>query len=145
MKNRFLVAAVLVLAVGACSDSEDPGEETYVTNLDGAQERPNPVTTTASGTGSLTVNANRTITYSLAQTGMTPTVQHIHGPAGAEGSAGVIVAVTIGQNQTLTPANFTGAVSYDSLLVLLRNNMTYFNIHSTAFPAGEIRGNLRRP
>ena len=145
MKKGFIVVAMF-LAIGACSsDTDDPGEETYVTNLTGAAERPNPVTTTATGTGSLTVNGNRTITYSLNATGMTPTVQHIHGPADAENAAGVIVAVNLGNNLTLTPASFTGTVSYDSLLVLLRNNRAYFNIHSAAFPGGEIRGNLRRP
>src|SRR5688572_12329280 len=138
MKKGIIVAA-MVLAIGACSsDPDDEGDETYVTNLTGAAERPNPVTTTASGTGSLTVNGNRTITYSLNATGMTPTVQHIHGPADAETAAGVIVAVNLGNNLTLTPSNFTGTVSYDSLLVLLRKNLTYFNVHSAAFPGGEI-------
>ena len=145
MKQGMIVAAV-VLAIAACSsDTNDPDAETYVTNLSGADERPNPVTTTATGSGSLTVNTNRTITYSLSATGMTPTVQHIHGPANAEGAAPVIVAVQLGTNLTLTPGDFTGAVSYDSLLVLLRTNMTYFNVHSATFPAGEILGNQRRP
>ena len=145
MKKGMIVAA-MVLAVAACSsDSNDPDTETYVANLTGGAERPNPVTTTATGTGSLTVNANRTITYSLNVTGMTATVQHIHGPADSETAAPVIVGVQLGNNLTLTPTQFAGAVSYDSLLVLLRNNRAYFNVHSATFGAGEIRGNLRRP
>ena len=99
----------------------------------------------ATGNASFTVNANRTITYNLAVTGMTPTAQHIHGPADANTAAGIIVTLAIGTNQTLTPASFTGTVSYDSLLVLLRaGNLTYVNVHSAAFPPGEIRGNLVR-
>jgi hypothetical protein len=142
--KKGLIVATMVLVCGACSDDpEDPGNETYTATLSGAAERPTPVTTTATGTASLTVNANRTITYSLNATGMTPTMQHIHGPANAENAAGVIVTVQLGNNLTLTPSSFTGTVSYDSLLVLLRNDMTYFNVHSAAFPNGEIRGNLR--
>ena len=144
MRNRLLAVAVMVLAIGACDDDEDDLER-YTTILTGANEKPNAVTTNATGTGSLTVNPDRTITYTLTQTGMTPTVQHIHGPADANNAAGVIVGVSLGTNLTLRPSDFTGTVSYDSLLVLLRNNLTYFNIHSAAFPAGEIRGNLRRP
>ena len=143
MRNRLLAVGVLVLAIGACGDDDDDGER-YTTILNGANEKPNAVATTATGSGILTVNSNRTITYTLTQTGMTPTVQHIHGPADANGFAGVIVGVSLGTNLTLSPSDFVGTVGYDSLLVLLRNNMTYFNIHSTAFPAGEIRGNLRR-
>jgi hypothetical protein len=144
MRNRLLAVAVMVLALGACGDDDDDLER-YTTILNGANERPTPNSSTATGTGSLTVNGNRTITYTLTQTGMTPTAQHIHGPASADGSAGVIVGVSLGTNLTLRPSDFTGTVSYDSLLVLLRNNMTYFNIHSATFPGGEIRGNLRRP
>jgi hypothetical protein len=144
MKKGSIVATIL-LAV-ACSDyADDPGAETYVANLSGAAERPAPTASTATGSGSLTVNANRTITYSLNATGMTPTAQHIHGPASAENAAGIIVSVSLGNNLTLAPGDFQGTVSYDSLLVLLRNNLTYFNVHSAAFPNGEIRGNLRRP
>jgi hypothetical protein len=145
--KKGMIVVVTVLTIGACSsDSNDPDTETYVTNLTGAAERPNPVTTTATGTGSLTVNANRTITYSLSATGMTPTVQHIHGPADAETAAPVIVPVQLGNNLTITPTSqFQGAYTYDSLVVLLRNNRTYFNVHSATFPGGEIRGNLRRP
>jgi hypothetical protein len=143
MRNRLLAVAVMVLALGACDDDEDA--ERYTATLTGANERPTPTNSTATGSGILTVNGDRTITYTLTQTGMTPTAQHIHGPANADGSAGVIVGVSLGTNLTLRPSDFTGTVSYDSLLVLLRNNMTYFNIHSATFPGGEIRGNLRRP
>ena len=140
-----MLALAVLVAFEACGDDETgPEAETYTATLTGAAERPNPVTTNATGTARLTVNANRTITYDLTVSGMTPTAQHIHGPADANAAAGVIVGVNIGTNQTLTPSSFTGAVSYDSLLVLLRNNRAYFNVHSAQFPGGEIRGNLTR-
>lgn len=145
MRGYHLLGAIAIAMTAACNgDSNDPGTETYTATLNGANEKPNAVNTTATGTASLTVNANRTITYTLTQTGMTPTNQHIHGPADANSSAPVIVGVTIGANLTLTPGSFTGAVGYDSLLVLLRAERTYFNIHSATAPGGEIRGNLRR-
>ena len=30
----------------------------------------------------------------------------------------------------------------DSLVVLMRNGMAYLNVHTTAFPGGEIRGQI---
>jgi hypothetical protein len=141
----IVIVGVIGLVVACDDDASDPGSEVYTATLTGAAERPDPNNSTATGTASFTVNANRPITYNLAVNGMTPTAQHIHGPADANTAAGVIVSLAIGTNQTLTPTSFTGTVSYDSLLVLLRaGNRTYVNVHSVAFPAGEIRGNLVR-
>jgi pectate lyase len=142
-KRLVLVTALVALTAACDDDSSEPTAEVYAANLSGAAERPDPNTSTATGTASFRVNANRTITYNLAVTGMTPTAQHIHGPADANTPAGVIVGLAIGTNLTLVPGDFTGTVSYDSLLVLLRaGNLTYVNVHSQDFPAGEIRGNL---
>lgn len=146
MSAKQWMAAALVVLCAACSDDDpqDPGTETYAATLSGAAERPNPVTTSATGTFTMTVNSDRTINYSLTVQGMTPTVQHIHGPADDNTSAGVIIGLNVGINQLLAASAFTGAVSYDSLLVLLRNNRAYVNVHSAAHVGGEIRGNLRR-
>jgi pectate lyase len=144
-RNRLSLTVALLALVAACGDdSSEPTAEVYAATLTGAAERPDPVTTNATGSASFTINTNRTITYTVTANGMTPTVQHIHGPADANTAANVIVGLTIGANQTLTPSNFTGAVSYDSLLILLAANRAYVNVHSAAFPAGEIRGNLTR-
>lgn len=146
MSAKQWMAAALVVLCAACSDDDpqDPGTETYAATLSGAAERPNPVTTSATGTFTMTVNSDRTINYSLTVQGMTPTDQHIHGPADDNTSAGVIIGLNVGINQLLAASAFTGAVSYDSLLVLLRNNRAYVNVHSAAHVGGEIRGNLRR-
>lgn len=144
-RKRMIMMLGLVVIIVACDDSSEPTPEVYTASLTGAAERPTPNNSTATGNASFIVNANRTITYNLAVTGMTPTAQHIHGPADANTAANVIVSLAIGTNRTLVPTDFTGTVSYDSLLVLLRaGNRTYVNVHSAAFPAGEIRGNLVR-
>jgi hypothetical protein len=110
----------------------------------GANERPTPKVSNGTGTATFTVNDNRTITYDLIVNGITATAQHIHGPADTAVSAGVIVPLTIGTNQTLTPTSFTGTVNYDSALVLMRKGLTYVNVHTAANPGGEIRGQLAR-
>lgn len=143
------VLFLLSLTIPACGDSEGPDDEVYVATLNGANENP-PRQTTASGTATFTINANRTITYDLVYSGITTGVtgQHIHGPMATDTSnAPVIVGLQPGTNQTLTSNSFTGNVSYDSLLVLLRHASgprAYVNVHSSQFLPGEIRGNLRR-
>ena len=47
---------------------------------------------------------------------------------------------------TITEANFVGALEgedFDVLLDHIRNNNAYVNVHTTQFPPGEIRGQIR--
>jgi hypothetical protein len=71
---------------------------------------------------------------------------------GATENAGVIVplnpvaAQTSGRIATgsFTAANITAAgVSFDSLLVLMRNGNSYVNVHTVNHPAGEVRGQVQ--
>jgi hypothetical protein len=68
-------------------------------------------------------------------------VAHIH--SAARGVAGDNIVTLVGgpshwfvpDNTTLIPANVTG----------FQNDNLYYNIHSTAFPDGEIRGQIDIP
>ena len=50
---------------------------------------------------------------------------------------------TILAEGTFTAANVTG-ISFADLLAAIRAGNTYVNVHTTAFPGGEIRGQLAR-
>lgn len=146
MTRRIVTSFALVVLAGAaaCSKDEGPQQEVFKATLTGAAEVP-PKTTTATGNATVTVNADRTLTVDLNVSGLTPTAQHIHGPAPADSSAGVIVPIpAIAVGQVIAASAFTGKVSYDSLLVLLRNGRAYVNVHTAANPGGEIRGQLIR-
>lgn len=98
------------------------------------------------------------VAYSIDVADITAvTAAHIHDPAGANATAGIIVPLFAGPEggtgevngelvaSTFTAANITNdAVSMDSLLVLMRNGQSYVNVHTTANPAGEIRGQVTR-
>lgn len=141
---RQLTGSVL-LAVLCATVSAPAFAQTYFTaQLSGAQEVP-PVTTTGTGFGRVTLNAAQTdITVSLHYTTAngTVTMGHIHGPAnvGANGpvifnlspTTGVNTGSVIGMTFAITAAQVTE----------LRNGRFYFNVHSTANPGGEIRGQL---
>ena len=120
-----------------------PAERLYLARLSGAEVVP-PVTTMATGTLGLIVNANRdSVAYEGAVTGVTPTAAHLH--AGAVGASGEVVTPL-----TLTGTTLRGTAALTAtgdagvpLLTGLAAGTIYANVHSTMFPGGEIRGQAR--
>lgn len=122
----------------------------FVARLNGAQENP-PVATAATGTGSFSLNDTRTeLKYDVTYIGLSGTLSaggHFHvadsgrnGPVvrnvGAGGDPASNTVSGVWKNidaQSLTPARV------ESLLT----GRVYVNFHTTANPAGEIRGQLR--
>jgi hypothetical protein len=105
----------------------------------GAKEVP-PNPSSGTGSGTLVLNANGTVTYDIDFSGMTGafTVAHIH-----DGAAGVSGGVVVGLNQT-GPTKLSGTTAALTAIqrAKFRANLLYVNIHSGSFPAGEIRGQI---
>lgn len=129
------------------------------TQMNGANERPNPVTTTANGAAVFT-RSGTTMNYVVTYQGIAsnPTGMHIHAPAGPSGTAGIIVDLMrtpLTSTSGVLTGSFTATdirgiagqppISLDSLSSLLRNGQGYVNVHSSTYPAGEIRGQLSLP
>jgi hypothetical protein len=108
-------------------------------SLSGQQEIP-PVTTTATGTGTLSVGPDKSITGKLTVSGMSVTVAHIH--EAAAGSNGPIIIPLTRTSDTVwvVPA---GAKLTDAQYESYKAGKLYFNIHSEAHKSGEIRGQIR--
>ena len=117
-------------------------EHIHVTRdlLDGSQSVP-AVETVATGVGYTTVNEDDgTITANVRTADITATAAHIHQGAAEEGAGAIIIGLT----QDGTDTDFwsaTGTLS-SSQLGAYKANETYFNIHSDAEPAGEIRSQI---
>lgn len=94
----------------------------------------------AGGSGSITVAADKTVTGNITTTGIEGRAAHIHtGAAGANGP--VIVALSKnGDNGWTVPA---GAKLSDEQYAAYVAGTLYVNVHSAAFPGGEIRGQLQ--
>ncbi len=107
--------------------------------LNGASATPSN-TSKASGTASFTYNPT---TYILSGTvvfqGMTPNGAHIH--EGAVGVGGVVVFVLVSGTIT-SPITFTSPPMNAGERSDLLANLLYINLHSIAYPDGEIRGQL---
>jgi hypothetical protein len=103
--------------------------------LTGAQQTP-ANTSTASGTSMIVIGADRSVTGSLQVTGMTPAMAHIHeAPKGANGP--VILPFTKTGETSFAPA--PGARLTDSQYASYQAGHLYINVHSAAYPGGELR------
>lgn len=157
------VCGAIIGVLGACETFTDiPAPITFAATLNGANERPTQVVTDATGSFSAAVHiTSAMISYTVTWTGLSgsATGAHIHGPADANGTAGVLVDFTAppGGNgsASLSPDGgatgeidlllaVTPTVSGDSLRTLLNAGMLYVNVHTEANPDGEIRGQVTR-
>jgi hypothetical protein len=127
------VASALVLGAGF-ANAED-----VKVKLTGAEEVP-PVTTAATGTGTIKIGADKKVSGSVMTTGIEGVAAHIHSaPAGKNGPP--IITLTKGENGTWNiPAD---AVLTDAQLASFKAGELYVNVHSPANKGGEIRGQLK--
>lgn len=120
----------------AKSEAAAKGQAVKVT-LGGAQEVP-PVKTSATGSGTITVGADKSVSGSVTTSGIDATAAHIH--QGAPGQNGpVIIPLTKSGNTWSVPA---GSKLTDEQYKSFQSGSLYVNVHSAANKNGEIRGNL---
>ena len=128
----------------ACSKKDEaPATPTVTTTnvsatINGAQQVP-AVSTTATGNfaGVYTASTHQ-LSYTVTFQGITPTSAHIH--TGVPGGSG---AVAIPFNTLTSPITGTATLTDEQADKLLNNGM-YVNMHSSSFPGGEIRGDIRK-
>lgn len=112
----------------------------YVTTLNGAKETV-PNNSTATGSATLVFNPTTKIFTITVDHNVKPslTMGHIH--KGAAGTNGPVVFgfTSLGTLITYTSIALTAEQEAD-----LNAGLYYVNLHSAAFPGGEIRGNLVR-
>ncbi len=106
--------------------------------LSGANEVP-PVTSTATGSATVTINADHTVSAKVNVKGMTATASHIHeGAMGANGPV-IVPFVKSGDNTFEAPP---GAKLTDAQYESYKAGKLYVNVHSAAHPGGEVRAQL---
>jgi hypothetical protein len=162
---RFMAAAAVVssvLLVAACDEDDDPAgpppvEQTnFSATLNGENERPDPVTSTANGTATLTLFDDDSIRFTIQVASIDSVIMaHIH--AGDANTAGQILfgfpasdppqsftQLATLHTGTITPSStgFQNAFTWDSLLTRLNAGTSYVNVHTRRNQAGEIRGQL---
>jgi hypothetical protein len=125
----------------------------------------------SNGEATLDLNLNRqarTLTFKLTFSGLgSPVTQsHIHfgkrhvpgniivffctnlnnGPAGTQAcpaGGGTVTGTITGGNVIAVPSQNVPAGDFDALVAALDSDTAYGNVHTTQFPAGELRGQIR--
>ncbi len=94
------------------------------------------------GTGSAVVtldDVSNLLSWNVVWSGLSvaATAAHFHGPATPAQSAGVQVGIGVASNPAISSTVISAAQE-----TALLNGLWYINIHSSAFPGGEIRGQV---
>jgi hypothetical protein len=142
MKRLLLIAALAALASCAMyqekAPSWMPGSGAVSVKLSGAEEVP-PVSASGSGSGTIRVNADGTVSGSVSTTGVEGTMAHIH--QGAKGQNGpVIIPLTKnGDTYTVPP----GTKLNDAQMKAFKEGNLYVNVHTARNKGGEVRGQIQ--
>ncbi|MEX2237625.1 MAG: CHRD domain-containing protein [Dehalococcoidia bacterium] len=154
----FALAWIAIQMVQAGAGIKDDASA----NLRSYNEVP-AISTLGKGTFTATINPNNTISYELTYTGVEGTPQQAHIHFGQTDVNGGISAFLCGGGSkgdcpanggtvtgTITSADVSGpagqgieATKLGELVRAMRAGKTYANVHSSTFPGGEIRGQIK--
>ena len=132
LRGARSLAVVFCLAFGATSLAAD-----VKVTLSGKEEVP-AVETAATGSGTITVNDDKTVSGSVTTQGIEGIAAHIHLAARGKNGPPVITLVKEG-NTWMVPA---GSKLTDEQYASFKAGELYVNVHSAAHKPGEIRGQI---
>lgn len=144
---KFLMIFAILLVISSCKSDDDDGivdgppvstMVTFKAVLSGANEVPSN-TSLATGNATLTFNKETKIfSMIVSYNDLIPVGGHIHqAPSGENGP----VIFPLG-SELASPLNYTSSVLTSVQEDALNAGLYYVNLHTEAFPSGEIRGQL---
>jgi hypothetical protein len=134
-KRVSMLVAALIIA--GCASMGGP--QAVQVRLTGDEEVP-PVKTSASGTGTVTVNEDRSVSGSIRTQGISGIAAHIHEGAAGQNGPVIVPMDKTGDNEWTTKS---GAKLTESQYESFKAGRLYFNVHSAQNKGGEIRGQIR--
>ncbi len=141
---KIVAAAAAALALASCATYRErapswmPGSGAVSVKLTGAEEVP-PVNASGSGSGTIRVAEDGSVSGGVTTTGLQGTMAHIH--QGAKGQNGpVIIPLTKSGDTYTVPA---GAKLNAAQMNAFKAGGLYVNVHTAAHKGGEVRGQLQ--
>lgn len=136
-RTAFAAAVMVAGMLAGSANAADAGAT--MVKLSGSQEVP-AVETAASGSGKITVGADKSVSGSVTTYGIAGTMAHIHQAAPGHNGSVIIPLQQAAANVWSVPA---GAKLTDEQYKSYKAGDLYVNVHSKAHPDGEIRGQLK--
>ena len=133
--SRAFLGTAAILLAGCAGMSADNGIKVM---LSGSQEVP-PVATSATGSGTIVIGSDKSVSGSVTTTGVAATAAHIH--VGAPGKNGPVI-VPLAKTADNVWSVAAGAKLTDAQYESFKAGELYVNVHSAANKGGEIRGQL---
>ncbi len=166
LRSRSTLPALALLSLAGCGgsaggdDTTGPAAERFTATLAGSSVVP---ATASTSTGTITFEArDSTLRYSLSVANMTGITQaHLHNAAAGANGATLVWLLPVNGNAAQVPSvpldgvisigdiapgwvRGTPRLAMDSVKALMRAGRLYVDIHSSAFGAGEVRGQVAR-
>jgi hypothetical protein len=138
LRHSLLLAAFAIAFVGTASAAT---EQFHATLSPGAEVPPSK--STGSGMANATLDTStHELTCDVTFSGFSSevTAAHIHGPAGPEKNAGVVIPLG---NAPKSPIHATAKLTPEQQKQLA-DGLMYVNVHTKSNPSGAIRGQLER-
>lgn len=128
------LATVAVLIAGCAGMHRNM----YTLTLTGSQEVP-PVSTTATAQSTVKIASDKSVSGSITTTGIVGTAAHVH--MAASGANGPVI-VPLAKTADNVFSVLAGAKLTDEQYAAYKAGHLYVNVHSAAYPGGEIRAQL---
>lgn len=146
ISRRLVIGAVCAAAVIAWAVASDAAAESFKVALSGAQQVP-PVETAGNGAADLTYDpATRVLTWSVTYEGLSgpATMAHFHGPAPAGKNGPVVIWLSKKGSEAESPITGEATLTPEQAAQFTAGDW-YINVHTSAHPSGEIRGQIVPP
>lgn len=140
LKPRFALAIVALIAGAFVGGAGIATAGEVKVNLNGDQEVP-AVQTSATGSGAVTVEDDKSIKGKITTSDIKGTGAHIHEGAPGKNGPDIIALKKTSDNEWSVPG---GAKLTDAQYDAYKAGNLYINVHSDANKGGEIRGQLKR-
>jgi len=140
LKSRFALAIVALIAGAFVGGAGMATAGEIKVNLSGDQEVP-AVQTSATGSGAVTVEDDKSIKGKITTSDIKGTGAHIHEGAPGKNGPDIVALKKTSDNEWSVP---NGAKLTDAQYDAYKAGNLYINVHSDANKRGEIRGQLKR-